>query len=154
VLYHRPPIFQNRFIRLLPRCENQDLWMKVRQLISKAFLLQKSNAKVPSAADADQSSGGGFGEPRVCLRRGGRRNLLAILPHDRGGRPQPDSDFAPVVDKGALGCNSPDDIPAVIDRELPFGAKKRSNFLASTISGRGLPLWKCPTVEGLLLFTA
>jgi hypothetical protein len=36
--------------------------------------------------------------------------LLPILPHDRGGRPQPDSDAAALVDKGALGGDAPDDI--------------------------------------------
>jgi hypothetical protein len=48
--------------------------------------------------------------------------LLAILPHDCGGRPQPDSDAAALVDKGALGGNSSDDI---------LGGQYRHHFAAT-----------------------
>ena len=36
--------------------------------------------------------------------------LLAILAHNGGGRPQPDAHFAIVADKGALGGNAADNI--------------------------------------------
>jgi hypothetical protein len=36
--------------------------------------------------------------------------LLAVLPHDRGCRLQPNSDAATLVDIGTLGGNAPDDI--------------------------------------------
>jgi hypothetical protein len=36
--------------------------------------------------------------------------LLPIPPHDRGRRLQPNAYAAALVDKGALGGNSPDDI--------------------------------------------
>jgi hypothetical protein len=36
--------------------------------------------------------------------------LLGILPHDRGGQLQSDADAAPVIDEGALGGYSRDDI--------------------------------------------
>jgi hypothetical protein len=36
--------------------------------------------------------------------------LLAVLPHDRGGRPQTNANGASVIDEGAFGGNSLDDI--------------------------------------------
>jgi len=36
--------------------------------------------------------------------------LLTVLPHYRGRRPQPNANTAALVDKGALGGYSPDDI--------------------------------------------
>ena len=36
--------------------------------------------------------------------------LLAVSPHDRGSRFEPNANSAPVVGIGALGGNTPDDI--------------------------------------------
>jgi hypothetical protein len=36
--------------------------------------------------------------------------LLPVLPHDRGGRFQPDTDATTLIDIGALGGNAPNDI--------------------------------------------
>jgi len=44
------------------------------------------------------------------LLAAGRSKLLSILMHNRGGRFQSNADPAALVDKGALGGNSPDDI--------------------------------------------
>jgi hypothetical protein len=60
--------------------------------------------------------------------------LLAILPHDRGGRPQPDSDAAALVDKGALGGNSPDDILGGQYRRH-FAATSTGMFVSNAIFG-------------------
>jgi hypothetical protein len=43
------------------------------------------------------------------LAPGRSAKLLAILPHDRDRRLQPDAGAAALIDKGALGGNSPDD---------------------------------------------
>ena len=48
--------------------------------------------------------------------------LIAILAHKGGGRPQPDADFAIGADKRAFGGNAPDDI---------FGGKRPTGALAS-----------------------
>jgi len=50
-----------------------------------------------------------FCRPRPPLTTQGPE-LLAILPHDRGGRLQPNADGAALVDKGAFGGDPPDDI--------------------------------------------
>jgi hypothetical protein len=42
--------------------------------------------------------------------------LLAILAHNRGGRPEPDADFAIAADKGAFGGNAADNTSAVNGR--------------------------------------
>jgi hypothetical protein len=39
-----------------------------------------------------------------------RAELVSILPHDRGGRFEPNSDGAALIDKDTLGGNAPDDI--------------------------------------------
>jgi hypothetical protein len=72
-----------------------------------------------------QSRGDGFAErgPPLTTRRA---VLRAVLPHDRGGRFQAHADGATLVDKGALGGNSFDDIldgqnqrrPATLERSL------------------------------------
>jgi hypothetical protein len=36
--------------------------------------------------------------------------LIAVLPHDRSRRLQPNADAAALIDKGTLGGNPPDDI--------------------------------------------
>jgi hypothetical protein len=36
--------------------------------------------------------------------------LASILPHDRGGRFQPNTNSAALIDKGTLGGNAPNDI--------------------------------------------
>jgi hypothetical protein len=36
--------------------------------------------------------------------------IVSILPHDRGGRFQPNANGATLIDKSTLGGNSPDDI--------------------------------------------
>jgi hypothetical protein len=51
-----------------------------------------------------------FRRPRPPAPRWRFAKLLAILAHDGGGRPQPDSDFAIGADKGAFGRNAPDNI--------------------------------------------
>jgi hypothetical protein len=48
--------------------------------------------------------------------------LLPILAHDRGHRLQPDADAAPLVNKGTLGGNAPDDI---------LGGQYRCHFAAT-----------------------
>jgi hypothetical protein len=48
--------------------------------------------------------------------------LLAVLPHDRGCRFQPDADAAALVDKGALGGYPPNDI---------FGSQYPRHFAAT-----------------------
>jgi hypothetical protein len=57
--------------------------------------------------------------------------LVSILSHDRGGRFEPNTDGAAIVDKGALGGNAPDDIlggqyrrhPATTLRRRPRGLR-------------------------------
>ena len=39
-----------------------------------------------------------------------RPELAPVLPHDRGGRFEPNTDGAALIDKGTLGGNAPDDI--------------------------------------------
>jgi len=36
--------------------------------------------------------------------------LVSVLPHDRGGRFEPNADGAALIDKDTLGGNAPDDI--------------------------------------------
>jgi hypothetical protein len=50
-------------------------------------------------------SGSGFSV--VCAAFSAK--LLAILPHDRRSRFQPNADTAPVIDIGAFSSNPPDD---------------------------------------------
>jgi hypothetical protein len=38
-----------------------------------------------------------------------RSELISVLPHDRGGRFQPNADGAALIDKGTFGGNAPDD---------------------------------------------
>jgi len=57
--------------------------------------------------------------------------LLPILPHDRGGRFEPNTDSAALVDKGTLGGDAADDIlggqyrrhPATTLRRRPRGLR-------------------------------
>jgi hypothetical protein len=48
--------------------------------------------------------------------------LVTVLPHDRGCRPQPNADTAALVDKGTLGDYAPNDI---------FGSQYRRHFAAT-----------------------
>jgi hypothetical protein len=58
--------------------------------------------------------------------------LVSVLPHDRGGRFQPNTDGAALIDKGALGGNSLDDILGGQDRRHPATlAEVRRVLLAS-----------------------
>jgi hypothetical protein len=42
--------------------------------------------------------------------------LVSVLPHDRGGRFQPNTYGAALIDKGTLGGDAPDDILGGQDR--------------------------------------
>jgi hypothetical protein len=44
------------------------------------------------------------------LLAAGRLELLSVLPYDGGGRFQPNTDGAALVDEGTLGSNPPNDI--------------------------------------------
>jgi hypothetical protein len=60
--------------------------------------------------------------------------LFTIPPDDCGGRPQPDSDAAALVDKRALGGNSSDDILGGQYRRH-FAATPTSVFASNAMSG-------------------
>jgi len=52
--------------------------------------------------------------------------LLSVLPHNRGRGLQPDADTTPIIDIGALGGNSPDDILGSQYRRHPATTLRRS----------------------------
>ena len=55
--------------------------------------------------------------------------LVSILPHDRGGRFQPNADGAALIDKGTLGGNAPDDILGGQYRRHPVTTLRRPRGL-------------------------
>jgi len=52
--------------------------------------------------------------------------LLSVLPHDRCGRREPNTDAAALVDKGTLGGDPPDDILGGQYPRHPATALRRS----------------------------
>ena len=68
------------------------------------------NSGGPLGSVADQSRGGSFVRRRPCLPRRAAWKLLAVLPHDRRRWFEPAADATPVIDEGALGGNSFDNI--------------------------------------------
>jgi hypothetical protein len=73
-----------------------------------------SPVSFPRDKEGRPAGGKAHRSPRcpLALRPGAqaRRGLLSVLPHDRGRRLQPNADLAALVDIGALGGNSPDDV--------------------------------------------
>src|ERR1700726_4320816 len=74
------------------------------------WALQKLGAKRSQTTTAHSEQGRRFRRAPRLPAPGQPAELLAILPHDRCRRPQPDSDAAALVDISALGRNSPYDI--------------------------------------------
>jgi hypothetical protein len=62
-----------------------------------------------TSCQTESKQGRGLRRPRPPSRRR-PAELLAILAHNRGGRPEPDADFAIAADKCALGGNAADNI--------------------------------------------
>jgi hypothetical protein len=59
--------------------------------------------------------------------------LASVLPHDRGGRLQPNTDGAALVDKGTLGGNAPHDILGRQYRRHPATTLRRPQPAISTL---------------------
>jgi len=59
--------------------------------------------------------------------------LISILPHDRGGRFEPNADGAAIIDKGTLGGNAPDDILEGQYRRHPATTLRRLRGLPSPV---------------------
>jgi hypothetical protein len=59
--------------------------------------------------------------------------LVSVLPHDRGGRFEPNADGAALIDEGTLGGNASDDILGGQYRCHPATTLRRPRGLRSSV---------------------